>query len=292
MGYAHSPSIAASLEKLRFSVLPLRLNDCLVRLHTYADGVAPLALHRHFFPDDYARSSAPLSLAPPGALSPREMEFLRLVDHHLFPIDPYVYDSVGGETDGHLLTQMGIDIVCLGAGDWYDDYPDGLEPLLQIVLVLSGQMSPADLNFSFSDLRDAENIARAMLWGWQGDAPLSTDRLLERTHATGSPLAGLLDAIDLLDHQTGSPWLDIYNGMSFDAADLTWTVENIEWLRQNYHDHTLPILVRLEGLRDYLTADFAPHLQEVMELWKSAQAPKTAHSPSSPAPSQQPSSRG
>ena len=169
---SHSPrrSVGEGQAHLARFQLPRAPRECRARLVQYRDGAMVLMLYRHFFPDAFARASPPLGVSAPTEPSQHEREFLELVNRHLFPLDSDVYDAGGDigaddEDGGHLLTQIGIDICCLGLGDWYDDYPDGLDPICQTVLVLSGNMSPADLNFSFHECRDAENIARVTVVG-------------------------------------------------------------------------------------------------------------------------------
>ena len=283
---SHSPrrSVGEGQAHLARFQLPRAPRECRARLVQYRDGATMLMLYRHFFPDAFARASPPLRVSAPTEPSQHEREFLELVNRHLFPLDSDVYDAGGDigaddEDGGYLLTQIGIDICCLGLGDWYDDYPDGLDPICQTVLVLSGNLPPADINFSFHECRDAEKIARELLWDVGSADPIDYDRLYTLCAENDSPLVGLPDVIDLLDHNTGSPWLDQYSGMGFNHDDLVWSIENITWLADNFRDVHQPIIERVERLQTWFEADVASNLPKVIELWQNAR--KSAPAPTS-----------
>jgi hypothetical protein len=239
------------------------------------DYVRLLALYQHYFPQEWADSSARPWLEDGEGWSPREAEFVHLVADRLFPVAWWEMETVDDDEDygdeddtssGGGARPRRMDILIEPQGlDWYEDR-ESQRPAWQGLLVLTGELQRMNthLRHSQSDLvtRLQTLAAQQPSWATLGLACATLE----------SPLRALPDAIQMIRHDTGSVWLDatlddIYNG-GFDAM---WSRADVDWLHADYVQ-AQEIEAAVTPLLAWLEAD-PTHWEEVCALWTSCVTP-------------------
>src|SRR5450755_3288717 len=132
-----SPSfllLPAALERLKnYHDLPRTTAQALTALKNRLLMNQLLHLYQMYFPDDFRRSEASLRIDEEIGYSPREMEFLRLVGTHLFPLHEDWLPTYVEEVHERFPSIP----TCLYARNWWED-PEAHDPGWQLLLVISG----------------------------------------------------------------------------------------------------------------------------------------------------------
>lgn len=238
-----------------------------------------LSLYHHYFPQEFAHSKAaarpgpgngnsnsnsslPQSRSRSGSdelYSPKEIEFLQLVDERLFPI--YL--------DYYLEGEEREDVVYIPSygPDWWSGGWNDLHGGWQILLGLRGTFEEGqgygpgpDL---FNNIKDCHRAEIAQVWAELRGQEVDWAKLEELSRKRGEPLAQLSAAFDMLEHNTGNIFLDPTDETP--AQDLEWSIDDIDFLIEQ-HTEASTRLDKANGLLDWLVAS-PTHLQEVIALW-------------------------
>lgn len=222
-----------------------------------------LSLYRHYFPQEFSSSQASASIRIGGArgsfrqsnelYSPKESEFLHLVDQQLFSIYLDYYLEEREERQEFIL------IPSYGP-DWWDYRWEDLPGGWQTLLILTGCAEVAG-NFNNVEGSQSEEIQTALA-GLKGHKP-DWEKLKALCLTRGEPLIYLPLAYDMLDHDTGNIFLDPTDESP--AEDLEWSVTDMDFLIEQ-HKEAVDSLEKVEKLLDWLTTS-PDHLEEVIELW-------------------------
>jgi hypothetical protein len=172
-----------------------------------------LSLYRELFPDEYANSDAGFVAADSNCLSPREMEFARLVDERLFPLNLDCFEENARFPGIPFLSES------LYLEDGWDGYREGI----QMIGSLLGDFDRPEL----------ESLARYSL---------------SRCRELDSPLKHLHLIVDWIERNTGNIWLD--HCEDYDEP-LDWTGDNIEFLRESYSE-AMPTLDKITNCLDWI----------------------------------------
>lgn len=241
------------LEEFRF---PLTLEDTNRELERYVEAVALLQLYQSTFPEEFAASVAERSSVN-GGHSGAEVEFFHLIHERLFPLEMLLDDVLDEERYSF------IPVEPLGIDQWDQPFED-FDLGWQLLFLLTGE---GELDVVEVDDETHAQLARLLstISAGQVDA-----QVMERLAAqVGGPLEGLLDAIRMIDHNTGTVWLDItYECGCYDAD---WSAETLRVLADEYRQ-ARSILNRVDRLLSWLTDDPVQHFQEAIDLWNRTRA--------------------
>lgn len=218
-----------------------------------------LALFQHYFPVECAQSLAHpcrqwLLPLPGNAYTRYEWQFLRLVSTRLFPIPDYVFDDPFEES-----RCFEVPIEPLGLSSIYEDAGVcDMELGWQLLLYLCGQLPAAFFDGRF-DAATAGIFARAIEHGRMSETVL-------RAHCAEreEPLVFLPLAMALLDHDTGTVWLDVTYDLPIN--DAFWDRETLDALVAQWREAE-DIWNKAMQVLHWLEADVLSHFTEVIDLW-------------------------
>ena len=240
--------------------LPRTLEEANAYLSRLQLSLHLLGLYQRYFPQAYARSTArPLPLDH-EAYSPREAEFLLLVDTGLFPIyvDFLMYVAAAEERSTVIPARP------LGRTSWDEDLGD-LPGAWRLAFFIAGEIRAEDLATYEPDLTPAEESPLLTLqWGsvawqafdhdWQG--------VVQATHPA---LAAVPLALELVAHDTGNAFLDPTDEMPLD--NFFWTSdEDVQILVEHYQQATT-MIEQIEGLLAWLRQE-PSRLDTLLELMR------------------------
>lgn len=219
-----------------------------------------LCLYQRYFPEVYARSTArPLPLDH-EAYSPREAEFLLLVDTRLFPIyvDFLMYVAAPEERSSVIPARP------LGRTSWDEDLGD-LPETWRLAFFIAGEIRAEDLATYEPDLIASEESALLPLqWGdidwqafdhdWQG--------VVQDTHPA---LAAVPLALEMVAHDTGNAFLDPTDEMPLD--NFFWTSDEDVQILVEHSQQATTIIEQIEGLLAWLRQE-PSRLDTLLELMR------------------------
>jgi hypothetical protein len=240
-----------ALAYLQTHLPPLTLAEALPALRGDWEKHAMLACYLHFFPEAFAQSQARMERDPEQeAYSPGEIEFLLLVDRHLFPL-PYLVDEDLSAADPEE-RQWDIPIVPCGR-DWYEE-PD-IETGWQVLLLLAGYELASyaltlDRCLDWEVLLEVVQEARAQL-----------DRLIQRAALAPAPLSSLPLALKMVGLTTDNVWLD--STPELPAEGWSWCIEHVEILKADW-EACETITRQVNKLVEWLGAEPLARLREMM----------------------------
>ncbi|NEO98705.1 MAG: hypothetical protein F6K58_08495 [Symploca sp. SIO2E9] len=238
-----------------------------------------LSLYHHFFPEEFANSQA--SPYPPIdqdeiLYTPKEWEFLTLVNECLFPL-PYLdfeeYEYSPNSPNEILVTPLGL--------GWLDD--EGVESLRRGFRVL----------FPFTEL-GRNYLEEYDQFGeeWyqeEFESPISfadiahthtvnSKQFRHLCHEQGKPLKFAPLTLKLIDLSTRNVWLDESGGWinSYCGTTLTWSKQNVNYLTRK-HRQAERIIDAVMEFVNWLEQDLTPRLFQILQLWNSA---SSTHKPS------------
>jgi len=245
-------------------LLPSNLSEARDFVALACSSCTYLELFRYYFRADFERSLARnhrhgLVPLPGDAYSVFEVQFLKLVDTQLFPIPEYIFEDLHEEN-----RCFQIPIEPNGFPAIFDDYWAGGEAICdidlgwQLMFYLGGQLQAEFFDGVFEEPTDGI-FALPIEEG-------RSDRDALRVHCDEriGPLSYLYLAVALLEHDTGTVWLD---------ALPDEPIEDARWCRETV-DALVEQLLMSEDIWDkavrfvrWLEEDVLQHFTEVVHLW-------------------------
>lgn len=233
-----------------------------------------LHLYQYFFPQEYNQSKAlpfPNVFQNEDHYSEKELEFLYLVDHYLFPL-PYLEDiaenSFPVDLDHILITSVGI--------PWINEEEvifDYLSPGLQALLPLShlGREQLEETVFSDDWYSELFNISLLKIIHPE---KIDREQLEALCEGQEAPIKYLFITLSALSFCTNNVWLDEINGLytSIDLNTLPWTIDNVNYLTVQY-EQAAQIVEMINLFVAWLEFDLPNNLQQVLNLWQQCTIP-------------------
>jgi len=210
-------------------------------------------LFRQFFPDEWQRSQT--SLFKAGVYenyTERANEFFELVNEHLFPILGGWYQEPEADLDNFNIYSLNVDFCC--------DEPE-LEYLQVSYVAASLIFSQADEiwdyfeeNFKLKrkDFPEINRYCFDKIWD------------LEKTGRLGL----YLNIFEVVDHSTGTPWLDNTNCQY--SENYSWDEKTVRFLTESYRQ-AREMLKKTELLDELIEANPKEILSEMISLWNTGQ---------------------
>jgi hypothetical protein len=246
--------------------LPLTFSQAMGYLRGLWHSANLLALYRHYFPAEFAasRSSDSIEILHSSSkglaclYSPKEKEFLKLVDARLFPFyADHLLDEEEEREDLIYLPNFGV--------DWWTNEFEELEWGWQLLLFVTGSVQ-RDLGLKIEDCTDQEiGAALQTIQGFN----VRWDLLSMLSATRAEPLCFLPIALDMLEHDTGNIFLDPTDETP--AEPLEWSIEDMDFLIEQYKQAGI-LNEKANQLLDWLTAS-PVHFREVVNLWNECQQP-------------------
>ena len=202
-------------------------------------------LHRTLFPQEYARSSAPLYSTL------REQEFYRLVNQHLFPLP---VEGLYRKPAGFLPV---IPIKGTQPHDWIDGCCpfEELQLVFRLTLSLARMLPNPDGWETLGLAKEPANPLTRYPWSW----------FVRQCRFELTPLRDWPLAFYLVSYKTGNVWLDTLPGT---AAMVEWSGKSIATLLMQKWDAEQKNL-RVLGLDCWLKESHA-NVEAAVELWNRA----------------------
>ncbi len=217
------------------------------QLATLGESSGILQMYRHHFPKEYARSRAETAIPTvndePG-YSERELEFLKLVNRKLFPVN----DSL---IDWERVSVIPIDPQGI---DWDDD-PECYRPALRAAMALaSGEDEQVWEGWLPKRLRPANE-------------PRDSKRLARLCRRAGGLTSRFPMLLEWVTQSTGHFWLDITWQTCWE--EFLWNDESIELLTKEWK-RARKFLRRLYPLLDRIDKHPRYWLPRLVRLWNRA----------------------
>lgn len=249
--------------------IPLDVTQAIAYLQQLDESHSLHRLYQVYFPLEWACSTANIKRNASGGYSPREEEFLHLVERHLFPLDSdYLIDDAteGGERDRIELLPY--------ANNWWDG--EEVDRPWFLLMLLSGMLHVQQVLSQLDELEDLSPSLReaiaAFIVAVGGDYSLQP--LFSLCHSVAGPLCHLPVALEMLRYETGNDWLDITGedgSLPFERLPLRWREQDIDFLTQTFRaaqdtEHQASLFIR------WLRIDLDAHLWATLALLKHAYA--------------------
>jgi hypothetical protein len=243
-----APQVTAATQAIaelrRLKLRPAR--QTIEELGVWLDIGNMLLLYRRFFPDEWGRSTASVTVQwelGEAGYSEREMEFVCLVDKHMFPLSEFHFDS--GRLAGIPVEPQGIE---------YDDDPDGFCLAIRAFMALC-----LDVDFEWANwLSPGLGIERGER-DWNRFADLCR---CGKGAVRQFPLL-----LQLVAHDTGNLWFDSsydYEWELFEWDEAAMRHLAFEWNRAR---ELLPLM---NAAMDRIDAHPRYYLPRLVRLWNSA----------------------
>lgn len=234
------------------------------------DGDHPIyRLYRIYFPFQWASSTASLHSTRDGGYSPREAEFLRLVERSLFPLDSdYLLDL---SDEGRMFNRIEL---LPYAPRWWDEEGEFAPGWLMLILV-SGVLFADEALRRLNEIEGlAPALRRSLAKEILAEPGYSLVRLRELCSPLFGPLVHLPVALSMMLYATGNEWLDIPGDdgtLPFDQIELRWCEQHMEMLCATFREAQY-LESQAQSLVDWLEADFEAHLASLLALLQQAQS--------------------
>lgn len=268
----------AAIHKLKQYRKILSPDDAIAYLKEQQISYSLELIYRHFFPIEFANSTAASYLPYPkpkrgNSYAPKEIELLDLIDDKLFPVNDWICTNLIEERLYYIpITSNGI--------NWETEDFDlsYIRKGWQALILLSSYYR------WWLDLSQYEKVDDDDEIGWDesilkirlekiADPDLIDPELLEKLCVKAeSPINFLPLAVQLMEHNTGNIWLDSYSQEEFSEAveegdvNLTWTIENIKYLT-NQHQGSEIIWNKIDLLINWLESDLTRNFKKVIKIW-------------------------
>jgi hypothetical protein len=234
------------------------VEDSIEYLDSILKELTLLMLYKELFPVEYSKSKAEVFSYPNNSVqcySPREEEFLGLVNQRLFHISDLNYEE----------RQECIWVTPLNYDWWNDDYSS-----LPLIYQLSLSFTSAN-EFDWTYLLELNGLENDPILSKVEIAAckdINQDKLFSICRRTPGPLKWLGLAIHVVDHSTRNVWLDISyeNGIE---ETCNWTLENIRILTREYRKATKKLSM-IYSLEDYLKENLQKHLHQAVIIWNTS----------------------
>ena len=268
-------SLPVALARLKGALaLPINGTQAIALLRQFASGRPMYRLYRTYFPRQWARSTASLIRTCESECSPREAEFLHLVDAHLFPLDiDYLLDR---SDDG--INAERIELLPY-APRWWEEEGE-FAPGWVILLLLSGLLFS---NEALRRLEDVEELTphmrQAVAAEIQARPAYSLDHLRALCAQIPPPLAALPIGLSMMLYATGNEWLDVHGddgSLPFDRIPLCWCEQHIDLLTSTFRQ-AQALERQVQALVDWLETDLEAQLWPLLTLLKQARPTSSLH---------------
>lgn len=215
-----------------YRTIPRNVSEALEWLGKKREYNEFLYLYHQMFPNEYAASEASIEIEETWSYSPREVEFLFLVDEHLFPLDIDSMSDAGMNGE-----RVEVIYPCPYHMPWWHE-PESLSVGWQVLRLLSGiggdqalqklsatQCLPVDVLTALGKMADALIISPTVY--------VQRVRQICDQDAS-SPLSDLGLALALLLQKTGNPWLDTDPDNDFLYEGYWWSIEHVKEIAADY----------------------------------------------------------
>ncbi|WP_013334881.1 hypothetical protein [Gloeothece verrucosa] len=215
-------------------VLPRSVKEATIYLENFAGTIQLLALFREFFPIDWQAATASFNKINFGHEQCWELaeKFLELVERELFPINYNRFDYEREEV---------VDAI---------------------------PFFPQDFDY-FDDIEDFVGGSRFLLElytrNFENSSQIDWDKLQALCEATPDPLSYLYDAMSVIDHSTGTYWLDCHREW---IEIFPWTSEAIILLRDQWKE-AQQFIFKFNSLINWLEEN-PSHQTEIITFWNQA----------------------
>ena len=215
-----------------YRTIPCNVSETLEWLGKNCEYKEFLYLYLHVFPNEYTASEASIEIEEAWGYSPREVEFLFLVDERLFPLDIDSMSEAG-------MSGERADVIYPRPYEmpwWYE--PESLSIGWQVLRLLSGtggnltqqklsamQCLPVTLLTALVEIAETVTISPAV-------SVQHVRQLCDQD--ASSPLSDLGGALALLLQKTGNPWLDTDPDNEFLYEGYWWSIAHINEMAADY----------------------------------------------------------
>ena len=236
-------SAAAAIRKLR-GLGFTSARDAVAQLGVWADATRLLQLYRRYFPDEFTRSTASVTIPRIGGepgYSEREREFFHLVDEHLFPLCDYETERLPS-----------IPVYPKGI-DW-DDPPETYCLAIRAVMALF-----VDHDFPWT------NWLPPTLHIETGE--LDWDKFKQVCQYGKGAVRQFPLLVELVAHDTGNLWLDYsfdYDWESFECEEAALNYLTREWQRAR------DLIAQINRALERMDAHPHHYLTRLVRLWNRA----------------------
>lgn len=230
--------------------IPITCLTAIIYLENLSERVNLLSLYQKIFPEQWLDSTIPIDKQshPASAYMDREIEFIQLVNDHLFPIEYIDEIEFSPEHNSIPVSPQRVEW-------WYEDFEE-LEYSEKFLLSLMGQgynISQWELNFGFTP--DYIALAKEIYF----------ETLVKLCRRYKSPLQYLDTAIRIIDYSTENIWLDV----TCETSDwLEWTYENIVFLAQKWQE-AVSMMEKSNKLTHLLETSL-PARKAAVKIWNQA----------------------
>ena len=231
-----------------------------------------LRLYQECFPEAFQRDQeqdVPIFPTPTALYSQREVNFFHLVDEYYFPVPvDFLPDDPYGER--RLATSIPIEPMGLEIDE--EDQYEELDFGWKLLLYLLGAVNEEWLCTCSEQASDA--LFEIPLERGKASEVL----LVERSKTQGGALAYLMQAVQMLQNETESVWLNVT--MDDPCMDALWTKEDMEEISRQY-SLALDIRTKAVSFCAWLEENPCKHFSFVARLWNSCvrDAPKGGTGP-------------
>ena len=243
--------------------------DALEYLQEHLARYRLLSLYRDFFPREFAQSqTSPYSLNE-CERSPKEWEFLNLVNDRLFPLTYLdIEECVNDVIPPHLIL-----VTPVGLG-WIDDESietlrAGFSALLPLTASSRHYLEEMD---AFGEEWYREEFDETLAFANIAHPSAIDARQFRRICCQqGKPIQYAPLTLKLVDFSTGNVWLDEPGGWmnGVYGTMLAWSPENVRFLSRKYIQAER-IIHAIDPFLDWLEADLPLRLRRIIDLWNSA----------------------
>ena len=261
------------VEILRPYWVPASVSEAQRYLHEHVAPVRLIGLYKHYFPDEYRRSEASMTVQPGEMFAEAEKEFFRLVDNRLFPLyedglDYLVEEYAAEWRDVDYLDEgegrpdprdFAIPVMPTGLPGWRESWPQDYRAGWRLLMAAVAGAArddrenlPAPLTPELLDAAGQLNLFSQAPGGW---ARLDWTRLSELCVGMvgeDTPLRALPNALNMLDCDTGCVFLDAFPDEALGpTVEAYWTREDMDWLIEEYkkaNEYDAPVYRFLEWL--------------------------------------------
>ncbi len=226
-------------------VVPATVGSALDYLREHSAGVRLLALYKHYFSEEYAASKASRKLGKKQAFSDMEIEFLRLVNDNLFPLNDYQigyiveewadeYEHVNEHPDPR---DFEIPTEPLGLQDWEEANRAYYRPGWQLLMECIAEDGWSSYDPDGGLPEDLKEAAKEIgLWdatplGGPRFDEAKMSQVLSKVPHKHEPLRQLPGALRMLARNTGLIYLDAYIDQTIGPwISANWTRNDMDWL--------------------------------------------------------------
>lgn len=240
-----------ALRRLR-SIRPAWPRTALHHLWQVRDSATILVLFQHRFPNDFAQSQArsPIADSPATVYSPLEIEFFKLVDRRLFPLDMDALTDTDERLPGPPIAVQAID----GEMD--------LRPGLQILRALA--LGPGS-----DQTVDWDAVAGGYHPVIREGMEVNGRALTGHCARLGGPMRIIRQALDTAANNTGNLWADVtWEMLGYGYVATEWSDDSLDWLAREWRKGRR-LLERCIATAEWLETDTA-RVRALVEAWNAS----------------------